>query len=446
MISESYQYATLNKMNVWLLTIGEPVPTNKDFKDRLHRAGYFARFLADYGHDVTWWTSTFDHFRKKHNFNFDTTIKLDENLKINLLFGGGYKSNVSLGRFIDHVKIAKKFDGKARLEKQKPDIIVCSLPTIELCSVASKFGTQFNIPVLLDMRDMWPDIFVDTSPSLFKPVAKIALLPLFKLAKKACAGATAITGVTEAFVDWGVKRAGRKRHELDRAFYLGYSVLEPDEEQIEAADKFWDEQGILSHSKSFNICFIGAIGRQFDFDTIIAVAKDIEKQKLPIKFVLCGSGDRLEYLTSICANQDNIIFPGWIDSSQIHNLMRRSAIGLNPLVDRYDFRSHINNKAIEYMSASLPIFTTLTKGVLPDLLRKNNCGMCYPIGDHRALLDIIMKLYNDRSLLSTMRKNAFQLFTDCFDANIVYKDMMEHLIKIINYYSEQNKFVKVNDI
>lgn len=434
-------------MNVWLLTIGEPVPTSKDFNDRLHRAGYFARFLADNGHDVTWWTSTFDHFRKKHNFRSDTTIKLNENFTINLLYGRGYESNVSLGRIIDHIIIAKKFDIKARHENQKPDIIICSLPTIGLCSVASKFGMQYNIPVLLDMRDMWPDIFVDSSPSLLKPVAKIALLPLFQMAKKACADATAITGVTESFVDWGLKRAGRNRHGLDKAFYLGYSVLEPNEEQSVSAAKFWDEQGILSNNKSFNICFIGAIGRQFDFDSIIVVAKDIEKQKLPIKFVLCGAGDRLKYLKSICVNQGNVVFPGWINSSQIHSLMRRSSIGLNPLIDRYDFRSHINNKAIEYMSASLPVFTTLTTGVLPDLLRKYNCGMCYPIGDHEALLSMIMKLYNNHSLLNTMRKNALNLFTKCFDANMVYKDMMEHLNKIIDYYSKlQNNFVKVTNI
>ena len=56
-------------------------------------------------------------------------------------------------------------------------------------------------------------------------------------------------------------------------------------------------------------------------------------------------------------------FPGWVDAAKIFVLMRRSAVGLDPLPDRYDFLATINNKAIEYMSAGLPVISSPDRGV-----------------------------------------------------------------------------------
>ena len=156
-------------MNVWLVTIGEPVPIREGSRDRLHRTGYFARFLADRGHEVAWWTSTFDHFRKRHWFDEDTTVELGTGLKARLLHGCGYRSNISLARFHDHRQIAKKFAHHARAAAAAPDIIVSALPTIELCLESVAYGRRRGVPVVLDMRDMWPDIFVDTVPGPARP-------------------------------------------------------------------------------------------------------------------------------------------------------------------------------------------------------------------------------------------------------------------------------------
>jgi len=61
-------------MKIWLVTIGEPLPLGISKDDRLHRTGQFARYCASKGHEVVWWTSTFDHFRKQHHFEGDKTM------------------------------------------------------------------------------------------------------------------------------------------------------------------------------------------------------------------------------------------------------------------------------------------------------------------------------------------------------------------------------------
>ena len=176
-------------MKIWLVVIGEPVPVGEGVHDRLHRGGYFATFLADHGHEVTWWTSTFDHMRKKHRFQEDATVEVNPRLQIRLLHGGGYRSNISLARLRDHRAIAGKFAHLAAAEADAPQIIVAALPTIGLCLESVQFGQRRGVPTVLDMRDMWPDIFVDTAPGAARPLLRLLLGGMFRQARQACAGA-----------------------------------------------------------------------------------------------------------------------------------------------------------------------------------------------------------------------------------------------------------------
>ena len=161
------------KCNIWIITIGEPVPSDYE-KPRLHRSGALSQFLAKKGHQVTWFNSTFDHFKKKHRFTKDY-IQNYKNLNIQFIKSTGYKKNISLMRFLDHHLLANKFE---RLAKNftKPDVILCSLPTLELCSVVTKFKLQNKIPLIIDIRDLWPDIFYKVVPNFLKPIAKIIFL------------------------------------------------------------------------------------------------------------------------------------------------------------------------------------------------------------------------------------------------------------------------------
>jgi len=413
-------------MHIWLITIGEPLPFAPVNNNRLHRTGIFANILANNSWDVTWWTSTFDHFRKHHFSDHDEIIQLNNALKIIMLHGFGYKSNLSLARIRDQRQIAKKFTRLAP-NHPRPDIILCSYPPIELGTAAINFGKKYQVPVVLDMRDMWPDIFVDHVPSLLRPIAKIFAAPMFNAASKACAGASVITGITEVFVNWGLAKGKKLPTSLDKAFPMGYVSLHPTEDKIKDAESYWDSVGITRDTKDFIICFIGTIGRQFDLATVISSAREIINSGRRIKFIFCGTGDRLINFKQSAADLPNILFPGWVDAAKIFVLMRRSAIGLDPLPDRYDFLSTINNKAIEYLSAGLPIISSPDRGVLCELLKVNGCGISYPTGNADALVETIIRLYDDRITLQKFSNNASRLFKEKFTAEKVYKEMMEHL-------------------
>ena len=413
-------------MNVWLLTIGEPVPVGAGCHDRLHRTGAFARYLASNGHRVDWWTSTFDHFRKEHLTPDDAVVTDIPGLRIRLLRGRGYARNLSVARVLDHAQIARKFASLSRKEAA-PDIVVSALPTVDLCLAAVNYAVPRGVPCILDLRDMWPDIIADAAPAALRPVARLALAPLFHQARRACRRATALTGITEAFVDWGLRRGGRERSEFDRAFPFTYSPEVPQPEETHLADAFWDAQGVCAEARELTLCYFGNMGLQLDLSHVVEAARQTFLQRAPVRFVLCGQGERLEEYRKAAAGLPNIQFPGWMNRARILALMRRASIGLDPLPERYDYLATVNNKAVEYISAGLPVLSSPPRGVLCGLLQRHDCGLSYAAGDAASLGARLSELAANPARVRQMGANASALFAREFSTDSVHPAMAAYL-------------------
>jgi glycosyltransferase involved in cell wall biosynthesis len=328
----------------------------------------------------------------------------------------------------DHAEIARKFAAQAEREPL-PDVIAAGLPTIGLAAASADFGARHGIPVALDMRDMWPDIFVDTAPGPLRPAARALLQPMFRQAARACAQASAITGITEAFVDWGVRRGGRKRSPLDVAFPLGYATQPPEPEELRAAGTFWDGLGV-HEGGAFTVCYFGGLGRQLDLMHAVHAARALESQGSAVRFVLCGDGERLKEYRQAAAGLSNVLLPGWVGRAAIYTLMRRSSAGLDPLPGRYDFLATINNKAIEYMSAGLPVISSPRQGVLFDLLAQRGCGVSYDAVDSHGLAALLTGLAQQPDRVAALRRASGELFRERFMAETVCASMAEHFEEV----------------
>ena len=381
------------------------------------------------GHEVVWWTSTFDHLRKVHHFKGDTTARITPKLSLRLLAGCGYSRNISFRRILDHRQVARKF-ALAAAECSEPDVIVAAFPTIELCCAATEYGNRRGIPVIVDMRDMWPDIFADAMPTVIRPFSSLLLSSFHRQTQRACASAIAITGMTEAFVDWGICRAGRKRGCLDRAFPFAYEREEIPVGELADAERYWDELGVNKKQAALTVCYFGAMGLQLDLTPIIEAARILSAGS-PVRFVLCGCGQRLDEYRRQAHGLANVFLPGWVNRAQVWSLMRRSNVGVDPLPDRHDFLSTINNKAVEYLSAGLPVISSPQKGVLHDFLSSQGCGMSYSAGVTGEFVDILRRLLMDTSSLREMSARALSVFENQFSADIVYPRMAAHLSEVI---------------
>ncbi len=89
-------------------------------------------------------------------------------------------------------------------------------PTVELAAAAVDFGAGIGRATVVDIRDFWPDIFTSAVPRALRPLARLVVSGMKRQSARVLGGATAITGITRSFVEWGVARAGRTVRVSDR--------------------------------------------------------------------------------------------------------------------------------------------------------------------------------------------------------------------------------------
>ena len=421
-------------MRVWLINTSEMTPAD-DGAPRLRRTGLLAEALVEAGHEVLWWNATFQHSMKRQRFHGDTSIRVDDGYRIRFLRAPGYRRNISLARVWNHCLTAWKFRKCASAE-QTPSLVVCSFPTIELSDAAVSFGRSYGVPVLLDIRDMWPDIFVQLVPRWCRQPVRLALSHLYRQARRACARADAISGHTSAFVDWALQLGQRPKTELDRDFPFGYRSRPASEDDIAKGKRIWECRGVTNAPQRPIICFFGAVGRQFDWKTLLAAARELER-RTNVLFVICGVGDCLDTCRQLATGISNVLLPGFVSQAEIWGLMELSSLALAPYVQRADFEASIPNKAIEYLAGGLPILTSLRRGELPELLRAHGCGASYGT-DGNLLACIILGLLNNRDCLQEMGQNARRLFESRFTAEEVYREMVRHLEVVSEQYGQVN--------
>lgn len=417
-------------MNIWLVTIGEPIPHSGN-QLRLHRTGIIANLIAQKtNHNLTWWTSDFNHFEKVHIYGDDKIINITSNFKVVALHGRGYKKNVSIDRILDHKEIAKKFKTKA-LNHHPPDIIVVAFPTLGLCEVSIELGKKWEIPVIVDYRDMWPEVFLEILPHFLRRIFKIFLAPLFQRTNGVFRNAAGLIGITDEFLSLGLQKIGRLRNKYDAVFPLAYLSNQFTIAQSNEASIFWNE--FLLRSSRLRIIFIGTLGHQFDFETVIDAMHILKDKGIEeYEIILCGSGDKESYLLNESTRLSNLHLPGYISAAQINFLLLNSDVGICPYKVNKAFLNSIPGKAIEYMSAGLTILTTLEDGELGKLCKSNDFGFFYSIYNPISLASTIERLINEKDELSLKNEKIKSLYEANFKAESVYLNYIKHLEMIVN--------------
>lgn len=417
-------------MKIWLVKIGENLPIDNQGKERLSRIGMLAATLADNGHDVTWWDSTFCHTRKQRRFNKDTNIEIVPNYRLNLLHGIAYYGNVSVHRIINHWQIKNAFSKRA-IREDKPDIIISCLPVPGLCKAAIDYALPRKIPVLLDVRDLWPDIFWSVIPRPLHALGNLILYPLTKTVKGICNQATGIMGISKEYLEWGLAYAGRPSTSFDAVFPLGYSSYLFDNNELEKEKRALSEIGV---DESKIICsFIGSFGTSCDLDPVIEVARRLKKNGVDnVQFVFGGDGDKADTWKLRAKGLDNVVFTGWVAHATIIALMQMSSIGLAAY--KAGAIMGLPNKIYEYISQGLPIVSSL-QGETKDFLDWHGCGVTYDPHDVSNLFSILTSLLDDPDKRMAMAENGRLVFHNELTAEKINDEMILYFEKVIARYN-----------
>ena len=359
-------------MNILLITVGEPPLIFQE--QRFHRTGILALELSK-NNKVEYWSSNFFH-QTKTFFNAGN-YKINKNLNFKAIKTIGYKKNISLQRFFDQFYFALKVFYLLLKEIKKPNVIVTSLPTCDLSFVTAIYCKLYKVKFIIDVRDMWPDIFwLRKKNKVISIMIKILSSHQIFFKNFSISNADGVVSITEEFLNWSIKKKVKSFVKLNDYFYLSPPYINLNQNFSKTIDKI-------------NILFIGVISYQkFDFDSLFSILKNINDN---IFFHFVGDGDDFEKLKSDSFRYQNIRVYGYQSYTKILEIAKFCQFGLANYNPTIDFRMSIPNKVIEYLSYNLNIIYCL-EGSTKKFLNKNSIGMYYEYKDQKSLLNILNNL------------------------------------------------------
>ena len=402
-------------MTVWILKDAEPLPLKPG--QRALRAGLLAQELGRRGHQVVWWSSTFSHHHKKFIFERDTRLQLMPNVTLLALDVGRYQRNVSFARLLHHRRLGRRFEGMAP-DEPRPDIIVSALPIIDFPFQAARYASVRGIPLIVDVRDPWPDVFADKSPALLRPLVRWLTLTVRRQAAHSLRSAVAVTAVSKGFLRWALGLAGRSQGPQDRVFYLGHSGFTPamQESPLPAG------MGAALHGRLV-FTFVGTFGHSYEVELIAKAAQHFHASRPDVAFVLVGDGHQRVGIEQRYAGLKNLILTGWLDTKDIATILSKSHVGL---VSCRHIANTVPNKPFEYLAAGLPLLSSI-EGEMAEIIETNGLGLSYRAGDLDGFIQAVDRIAHDRPALARWSANAAKAFREKFNANRIYPDFASHV-------------------
>ena len=379
---------------------------------RPYRMGLVADVLRERGHEVVWWTSSFNHARKERYFApGDSTSTLKNGAVVRCVESGTYTRNISLARIRHHRMMARRMRAYWN-DEPGPDIVIAALPTIELVQETQEFASKVQIPYMIDVRDLWPDVFWDKAPSPLKPFVKFVCRRTRARVTQALRGASSRIAVSPGYLRWAQQPVGiEAQKSFDRVFPLGH----PGFDTVPSRPP---ESITAKLTGKFVATFAGTFGHSYDLELLGRAAERFYETGIECAIVLIGDGVKLKPLQSRFGHLPNLLFTGWLDNSQLQAILKVSQVGLVPCLS---LPNTLPNKPFEYFAAGLPVLSSLS-GDMERMLESDGTGFSYRAKDLNGFIAKLEILRTNEKLRAEMAARAFSAFQAKFSAAVIYSE------------------------
>lgn len=361
-----------------------------------NRIGYFARFLAKKGHEVSVLTCTPNYPEGKiyHGYENRYTVKAENGVTAyrTKIFLSTKKSTLPrLAHYLSFVISSLA----AKRKIPKPDIILATSPPLFTGIIGAIFKKLWKIPLILDIRDIWPESVESVGAVHNKTLLKQGV----RLARWIYKNADKIT-VTSPGIAKGIKN--QEPSIKDIAILPNGAELDLFRSDIKS-DNIQKKWGL---SGKFVVLYTGNLGLAQAPEIILKTA-EILKNTTDILFLIVGAGVLFETLQKQAQNKNlkNIIFTGPRPRAEMPQFVAASDICIIPYKASDTFRNTFPSKMFDYMAGGKPIIINL-KGEASKLIEEAECGFCIEEENACALAQKITQLKENSVILERTGKNG----------------------------------------
>lgn len=402
-------------MRVLIFQTGEPLAIDESGL-RVMRAGNLAEFLIKGGHQVTVVSSQFFHQQKSHRPSLTTEYG---GVSYHFIPSPGYEANIGVGRFYDHFVLGRNVDEFLRDFEPVYDVAFVGFPPIEAAVSFAGWCLRHDVPYILDVKDLWPQIFVNRSPQILRPFVKMLTAGLKEQSRRVMEHSAALSTISSGFLDLIYREYGIAPR--------SYDFVSPLTGDYPSGVGDLSMHNPCEEGETLAILFAGTLSKVFDFEPVFKAMSYLnDNAEFNVVLRVAGDGPQLNALKRRFAALKHVEFLGWCNSSELELLYKSSAFSIAPYVESQDFNASVPNKIIESLHYGVPVFYSLS-GETDTILSRTGAGVRYK---PETLGENLLRCLRDSNVRADMKEQALKLYEQDFKFEAIY-GAIEHKMEMV---------------
>jgi glycosyltransferase involved in cell wall biosynthesis len=308
----------------------------------------------------------------------------------------GWRGPRGIGKLLRMRSFGKKVSSGNWIDnRQKPDVIIGSSPSLHAANAAAMLALQFDVPFIVEVRDIWPLSLVEVAGVSPK---HLVVRYLYKLEEQVMRRAARVISLLPQAGNY-FSKYGTKADTVD---WIPNGV---DMEMFPEVDS--------TSADRTEVLYVGSLGPPNGVKTILDAAKMLQGTHPTIAFKIIGDGSEKEKLEHYARsnNISSITFESAISREKVPaELANADILVANvPSHDLYKYGISLN-KLYEYLASGKPI--ALATSAANDPVTTAGVGPVVPPDDATALAERIAtlatKTQEERDALGKMGRRFAQ--------------------------------------
>ncbi len=404
-------------MNIWIVNPFDPLPGDPEQEGRY---ATLAHQLVARGYAVTWWTSAFSHrFKRPVDQAALTAACTQAGIQVRFTEAPPYRRNVSLQRIRNHRVLADRFLAEAlpAAQQARPDVIVVSSPPPGLAWRAVQVARASGARAIVDIQDLWPDVFASLAPPALRPLLRPGIYVLRQTVRRVARSCDAIVGVADAYVQSSARetRPGKR---------LATIPLGVDLAAFDAAAAAGQCPEFTKPPGEVWLAYTGSLNRNYDFLTILRAAAQLGDRAGRLRFFITSRGELAGEAARLVQEHrlTHVTLTGFLDFAPWAYLLSQCDVGFNASFPQAMI--YLPNKIFYYFAAGAAVLNTIP-GQCSRIVQDGHCGRDYRAGDAADCAAAIAQVVADAPALAEMRRTSRQLAQTVYDRALLYRQYAE---------------------
>jgi glycosyltransferase involved in cell wall biosynthesis len=304
---------------------------------------------------------------------------------------------------------------------KRHDVMVVTSPPLFVGITGILAKILKKMPMVFEIRDLWPESAIDTGVLSNKLVIKLAYL-VEKLSYKF---ANRINVLTPAFRQVLIDK---KKINNDKIIFIpngaDLDIFKPGQKENWVCEQY-------QLKDKFVVTYMGAHGVANNLHSLLDVAKECQNHK-DIVFMLIGDGMQKKELITRTKKEglDNVLFVDSQPKKLIPDFCNASDVCTAVLKKVDTFKTVYPNKVFDYMSCAKPILLGID-GVARELVEESGSGYYVDPENPKEFKTKIIELYNDQALQKQLGKNGLSFVQSNFSRESLAKKYIYEIERVV---------------